>query len=180
MPDMPDASAKPQEAPLSCPAPQEPLEQHRWLRRLVGAWSFEGEMPAPPGEKGQAFAGTEMVRSLGGLWVVGEGENAMPEGGSMATMVTLGFDPGSDTFVGTFVCSGFTHLWLYRGRLEDGGRRLVLATEGPDMETGSGTAPFEDVMAFEDNDHRTLTSRMLGRDGQWHPLVTMRYRRLPA
>lgn len=176
---MPDATT-PQDKPLSCPPPQEPLDQHHWLRRLVGAWSFEGEMPAPPGQTAPKFSGTEMVRGLGELWIVGEGENAMPEGGSMKTLVTLGFDPASTSFVGSFVCTGFTHMWLYRGRLDDHDTRLVLATEGPDMETGSGMAAFEDIMTIEDADHRTLTSRMLGKDGQWRTIVTMRYRRLPA
>ena len=176
---MPDATT-PQDKPVACPPPQEPVEQHRWLHRLVGAWAFEGELPAPPGQPPQTFAGTEMVRRLGDLWIVGEGENALPEGGAMLTMVTLGFDPGGNSFLGTFVCSGFTHMWLYRGRLENGGKTLVLATEGPDMETGSGMAAFEDIMTIEDADHRTLTSRMLGRDGQWRQMVSMRYRRLPA
>lgn len=175
---MPDASTQPSETALSCPPPTEPGEQHRWLKRLTGAWSFEGEMPAPPGQSAPGFSGTETVRNLDDLWIVGEGENAMP-GGTMTTLVTLGFDPAQDAFVGSFVCSGFTHMWLYRGRLEDDGRRLVLATTGPDMESGEMTA-YEDVIAFEDADHRTLTSRMRGKDGQWRQVVSMRYRRLPA
>lgn len=177
---MPDASTTVHEAapcqPASCPPPAEPQEQHRWLHRMVGAWAFDGEMPGQPG---QTFSGTETVRSLNGLWIVGEGENALPEGGSMDTLVTLGFDPAKDAFVGSFVCSAFTHMWLYRGRLEEGGKRLVLGTEGPSME-GDGLTAYEDIVTLEDADHRTLTSRMRAKDGQWREVVSMRYRRLPA
>lgn len=177
---MPDASTNPAEttaqAAMSCPPPTEPGEQHRWLHRLVGAWSFEGEMPAPPGQPPQKFSGTEMVRDLGGLWVVGEGDNALPEGGSMDTLVVLGYDPAKDAFVGSFVCSMFTHMWLYRGQLM--GKRLVLATEGPNMEDGAMTA-YEDIVTIEDADHRTLTSRMREKDGNWRQVVSMRYQRLP-
>lgn len=176
---MPDASTTPMETQSSCPPPAEPAEQHRWLQRLVGAWSFEGEMPAPPGQPAQKFAGTETVRDLGGLWIVGEGDNALPEGGTMTTLVTLGFDPAQDSFVGSFVGSPFTHMWLYRGRLEDDGKRLVLDTEGPNMEDGAMTA-YQDIVTMEDSDHRSLTSRMRENNGQWRQVVSMRYRRLPG
>lgn len=176
MPDMSDTNPARAETPatMSCPPPAQPQDQHRWLTRMTGAWSFEGEMP-----DGQKFAGTETVRDLGGLWIVGEGENALPEGGSMATLVTLGFDPAKDAFVGSFACSAFTHLWLYRGRLEEGGKRLVLDTEGPNMEDGAMTA-YQDIVTMEDADHRSLTSRMREKDGGWREVVSMRYRRLPG
>ncbi|HLO76920.1 MAG TPA: DUF1579 domain-containing protein, partial [Magnetospirillum sp.] len=154
----------------------------------VGAWSFEGEGGAGEGEGGagegqpaQKFTGTETVRGMGGLWVVAEGEGAMPDGGTMTSLMTLGYDPQQGAYVGTFVASMMTHLWVYRGAVDDDGRRLVLCTEGPDMENGGkGMTAFEDSIAIEDPDHRTLTSRMRGADGQWRQVFKARYTRLPG
>jgi hypothetical protein len=46
-----------------------PQKQHDWLQKLVGDWTLE----ADAGADGKT-TGTEHVRSLGGLWVVCEGE----------------------------------------------------------------------------------------------------------
>lgn len=167
---------------LSCPMTTEPGEQHRWLQRLTGAWSFDGEAGGAPDQPAEHFSGTEIVRSLGELWVVAEGEGAMPDGNAMNTVMVLGFDPARDAYVGSFAASMMAYLWIYRGGSRDeAGNRLVLRTEGPDMDSGgTGTAAFEDIITLEDADHRTLTSRMQGSDGQWRQVFSARYSRLPA
>ena len=38
-------------------------------------------------------------------------------------------------------------------------------------------AKYQDVIAFVSDDHRTLTSRMLGPDGQWHQFMQAHYHR---
>ncbi len=58
------------------------------------------------------------MRSLGGLWVLCEGRCEMPGGGAGTTVMTLGFDPARGLFVGTFIASMMTHLWLYEGGLD--------------------------------------------------------------
>lgn len=155
-------------SPSSCPM-AEPGDEHRWLQKLIGAWAFDGPQ----------YSGTEIVRGLGGHWVVAEGQGAMSDGTTMSTLMLLGFDPAARAYVGSFAASVMTHLWIYRGSLDDSGARLVLKTEGPDMESG-GTAAFEDIITIEDADHRTLTSRMQGKDGQWRQVFAARYRRLPG
>jgi len=167
------------EQKAACPKVQ-PVEQHHWLNRLVGAWRFEGTAPAQDGHPGASFSGTETVRVLGGLWALAEGESELPDGKSMTTLMTLGFDPARNAYVGSFACSMMTHLWIYRGRLEENGRRLVLATEGPSMEEGRDSTAYEDIIEFQDADHRTLTSRMRTKDGQWQVVVEERLTRLPG
>lgn len=166
----------PAQTQQSCPAPEQPGAQHRWLQRMVGTWRFEGECPAPDGQGAGAFSGRETVRGLSNLWIVGEGENAMPDGTAMTTLLTLGYDPAGEAFVGSFLCSTFTHLWRYRGRLEDDGKTLVLDTEGPSME-GDGLTAYQDIVTLEDDDHRTLRSRMKAGDGTWKQVVELRYSR---
>ena len=56
----------------------EPQEQHRWLQRLVGEWTYEHECAVEPGKPPEKFVGTDSVRTLGGLWVLCEGKGNMP------------------------------------------------------------------------------------------------------
>ena len=58
-----------------------------------------------------------------------------------------------------------TPLWVFTGALAAAGQPLTLDTAGPTTPTaGSNT---QDVIAFDADGQRTLTSRMLGDDGQW-------------
>lgn len=155
----------------------EPGPEHQWLQKLVGEWDYEHQASMQPGEPAMKFKGTETVRSLGGLWTVGEGRGEMPGGGTATTIMTLGYDPQRQKFVGTFVASMMTHLWLYEGSLDSAGKVLTLDTEGPNFGSGGGMTKYQDVISFKSDDHRTLTSRMLGDDGQWHEFMTASYRR---
>ena len=155
----------------------EPQEEHEWLQKLVGEWTFEAEMTMAPGEPPTKSTGTESVRSVGGLWTVAEGEGEMPGGGTGTSIMTLGYDPQKKRYVGTWIGSMMTHLWLYEGSLDAGERLLTLDSEGPGM-SGDGTlAKYQDAIEFKSDDHRVLTSRVLGEDGQWHLFMTAHYRR---
>jgi len=58
-----------------------------------------------PDQLSSKTKGTEVVRSLGGLWIVSEGEGEMPDGGTGKTVMTLGYDPQNNRYVGTFIGS---------------------------------------------------------------------------
>ncbi len=122
-------------------------------------------------------AGRETVRSLGGLWTIGEGSSEAPDGGNCDSIMTLGFDPQTNRFVGTFIASMMTHLWPYNGSLDATGKVLTLDSEGPSF-TGDGTmAKYQDIIEFLSDNHRTLSSQVLGPDGQWVPFMKAHYRR---
>lgn len=153
-----------------------PQEQHRWLERLVGRWTWE-TMAAPshdepPGKHG----GTETVRSLGGLWVICEGESRMPDGGPAMTVMTLGYDPGRERFVGTFIGSMMTHLWIYEGSLAAAGR-LELRVEGPSVSQPGSMTIYRDTIELLNDDERTLSSHVRSEDGSWQEFMRARYRR---
>jgi hypothetical protein len=152
----------------------EPQKEHRWLDRLVGEWTFEGECSMGPDQPAMKNTGVEVVRSIGGLWTIGEGEYEMPEGGVGKSVMTLGYDPKAGRFVGTFIASMMTHLWVYSGSLD--GKVLVLDAEGPSF-TGEGMGKYRDSIEFIDDDHRTLTSHALGENGEWQLFMTAHYRR---
>ena len=154
----------------------EPQAEHRWLEKLVGEWTSEMECSMGPDQPVAKSRGVEVVRSLGGLWVIAEGEGEMAEGGSMKSIMTLGFDPRIKRFVGTFVASMMSHLWIYNGSLDAAEEVLTLETEGPDP-TGQKLVKYLDCIEIIDNDHRVLTSRVLGEDGNWTQFVTAHYHR---
>lgn len=155
----------------------EPREEHRWLERLVGEWTYEAEAVSPTGEPMEKHAGTESVRSVGGVWVVCEGQARLPDGGSATTIMTLGYDPAKGRFVGTFVGSVMTHLWIYDGELDPSGSVLALHTEGPGFPDEGKMAKYRDTIELRSDDHRVLTSSFQNEDGSWTQFVTSHYRR---
>src|SRR5687768_17565753 len=141
---------------------------------MVGDWTFQTEASVAPGETPTRETGRERVRSLGGVWVVCEGRD---DGGAHESMMTLGFDPQRGRFVGTFVSSTMTHLWRYEGTLDPDGRGVTFDTEGPSLTDDRRMGRYRDTIAFQSDDHRTLTSRFLADDGEWRAFMTAHYRR---
>lgn len=107
-----------------------PQKEHQWLQQLVGEWTSEADMAMETGQPAETCKGTESVRSLGGLWILAEGQGQMPDGGAATMLLTLGYDPQKGRFVGTWVGSMMTHLWVYDGFLDAAGRVLTLEAEG--------------------------------------------------
>ena len=155
----------------------EPQSEHKWLEKLIGEWTIEGEAAMEPGKPTEKYEGTLSVRSLGGLWILGECEGDMPCVGPATTLMTLGYNPQKNRFVGTFIGSMMTHLWIYDGVLDEGQRVLSLDTEGPCMTGEAKMAKFKDVIEFKNDDHWVMTSHMLGEDGNWNEFMTANYRR---
>lgn len=155
----------------------DPQKEHDWLQTLVGEWSYESACNMGPDAPEAKFGGTESVRSLGGIWTVAEGTGDMPGGGTATTMMTLGYDPRKKKYVGTWFGSMMTFFWVYEGSLDKTGKILTLETEGPDFSTEGKTTQYQDIIEFKTDDYRTLTSRMLGADGNWTEIMVAHYRR---
>ena len=130
--------------------------------------------PDGPVEK---FETTESVRSLEGVWVVCEGRGEMPAGAPSTTIMTLGYDPAKGRYVGTWIGSMMTYLWVYDGWLDPTGRVLTLEAEGPDMEEDGKLARYRDVIEIKSDDYRTMTAQVLGSDGEWRGFMTAYYHR---
>ncbi len=155
----------------------EPQKEHHWLHKLVGEWTSEGEASMGPGKPTEKFKSTERVRSLGGLWVLGESTGDMPGGGTATMLMTLGYDPQKKRFVGTWIGSMMTYLWVYDGSLDASEKILTLNAEGPSMASDGKIAKYRDVIEFKSDDHRVLTSHALGDDGEWRQFMVANYRR---
>jgi hypothetical protein len=169
-------TAKTQQEPTPMMKP-EPQKEHQWLQKLVGEWTQESEAAMGPDKPTEKWVGTESVRSLGGIWILAEGQGEMPGGGTMTSIITLGYDPQKKRFVGTFIASMMTYLWVYDGELDAAGRVLTLNAEGPDFAVEGKMAKYRDVIEFKTDDHRVLTSHVLGDDGNWQEFMRADYRR---
>lgn len=152
----------------------EPQKEHKWLEQLVGEWESRMEGSGPPGQPPVVHTGTESVRSLT-VWVQCEG--TMPGDVAMKTVMTLGYDPAKKKFVGTFIGSMMTHLWVYEGELDASGKVLTLDADGPSFTDATKTTKYKDAIEIVSPDHRLLTSRFLGDDGEWHHFMTAHYHR---
>jgi hypothetical protein len=152
----------------------EPQAEHHWLDQLVGKWVSEMECSMGPDQPPSKTRGTEVVRSLGGFWIVAEGEGEMPDGDTGTTIMTLGYDPQTQRYTGTFVGSMMAHMWIYNGALDEAKKALTLETEGPNFGE-TAMAPYKDTIELIDHDHRVMTSQILTDDGQWHQFMTAHY-----
>ncbi|NJM65588.1 MAG: DUF1579 domain-containing protein [Acaryochloris sp. RU_4_1] len=152
--------------------------EHHWLDQFVGKWICESECVMAPDQPSTKTKGTEVVRSINGLWIVAEGEGEMPGGETGKSIMTLGYNPQSNCYVGTFICSMMPHLWVYKGTLDAAQTVLTLDTEGPicDQTTiHNAITKYQDIITVVSEDHRILTSQMLGEDGHWHQFMTAHY-----
>ncbi len=154
--------------------PAQPQKEHQWLQKLVGEWIYESEVLMEPDQPLKS-TGTETVRSLGGLWFLAEGQGEMPCGGAATTLMTLGYDPQKQSYVGTWIGSMMTYLWQYDGELDAGETVLTLTSDGPSMTGDNQLGKYKDVIEFKSDDHRVLTSHTLRDDGQWQQFMTAHY-----
>jgi hypothetical protein len=161
----------------NCPMNAKPTKEHLWLQRLVGDWTFDGECLMGPDQPPMKSSGKCTTRSLGGFWTLNEGTGEMPGGGEATSIITLGYDPAKGKFVGSFVASMMTHMWLYEGSLDASGKVLTLDAEGPSM-TGDGMAKYQDIVTVENDNHWILSSQMQGPDGNWIKFMSAHYRRV--
>lgn len=153
----------------------EPKAEHEWLKRLLGDWSFDGECVMGPDQPPMKSTGSAKVRSLGGLWILCEGKGDAPDGTPMESIITLGYDPAKQRFVGTFIASVMTHLWPYEGTLNN--NVLTLNSEGPSFSNEGLMIKYQDIVEIVNDDHWMLRSRMPGEDGKWVEFMTGHYRR---
>jgi hypothetical protein len=149
----------------------EPEESHAWLQQLVGEWQLMSTENGPEDW-------IETIRPVGDIWIVAEGQGTMPDGVPGTTLLTVGYDPERQSFVGTWIGSMMTHLWHYEGFLDEARRTLTLESEGPDMERPGQTARYRDIVELTGDGHRDFRAMVLDDDGTWREMMTATYRKV--
>ncbi len=147
-----------------------------FLEQLTGDWSVVSEATLGPGEEPVRMESREVARLIGGKWLVGE-STAAPDEQPFTSILTVGYDPSREQFVGTWISSRQTHMWQYTGELDVSGTVLTLETEGPIMGDPTRTAQYREIIEIEDADHKVMRSLILGPDGEWFEFARAEYRR---
>ena len=154
-----------------------PTKEHEWLKKLVGNWRTESEMMMPDGTTLKG-TGTETVKMLGDLWAIGEGKGEMPDGSTMEYRSGMGYDVSFKQYRGFWVASMSSHLWKYECELSADGKKLTMNCVGPDMVHDGKTANYRDVIEFQDDNHRTLTSTGQQENGEYQQFMKATYTRV--
>lgn len=151
-------------------APQtpEPAEQHRWLARLVGDWTYES------GEGETHATGSQATRMLGDLWLVSEGRGEMYGGGYLST---VGFNPDTGRFTGQWIGGMMTHQWIYDGELSEDGSSLHLMSRGPAFDGSGRMLAYRDTIRIVSDDEHSMTGAVQDEDGGWTELYVSTFRR---
>ena len=153
-----------------------PTKEHAWLQQLVGEWDYEGKSSMGPGQPDSEFKGTESVRKIGDFWVLAEGKGEMPDGDTMTSILTIGYDGTAKRFVGTWLGSMMSRLWVYDMSLDETGKILTMQSDGPSF-SGEGTSTYQDIIEIEGDGRRILRAQVKGEDGSWQEFMRTHYRR---
>lgn len=150
------------------PGAIEPTDEHHWLARLVGDWTYVS------GEGESRAEGTETVRMLGDLWAVAEGEGTMVGG---RYLCAIGFNPATGRFVGQWIGDMMAHPWVYDGELSSDGRSLYLMSEGPAFDGSDRLQAYRDTYEIISDDERLQRGAYQDENGQWIDMYVAAYRR---
>lgn len=149
-----------------------------FLEQLAGEWTVVSEAIPGPGQEPIRAESREVSRFLGEKWLVAETHATSPSGQPVTSILTLGYDPIEDRFVGTYISSMQTHLWSYSGTLDEAGRVLVLETEGPILGDPARTAEYREIIEVTGSDRKLIRSSIRGPDGEWFEFARAEYRRV--
>jgi hypothetical protein len=160
------------------PAMPGPVKEHEWLQQLVGEWQTDAEMFMEPGQPPVKSQGTESVRPIGGFWVLAEYQGTFTDK-PFTGVLSLGYDPQKQKYVGSWIGSMDSQLWRYEGTLDATGKILTLETEGVCPHAPGKLTKFREVIEIKDKNHRVFTSSMEGEDGKWVTAMICQYTRKP-
>lgn len=158
------------------PEMPKPQQEHKWLEQLVGDWEAQIEAQMGSGQPPLKAKATQSSTMLGDRWLVATSEGEMM-GQPMTSVLTIGFDPAKEKYVGTFIASCGNELWTYEGRVSTDGKKLALDTEGPNMMAPGSTSKYQETIELKDKDHYLFTSSIEGPDGKMVPFMTAVYTR---
>src|SRR5262245_47753754 len=81
-----------------------PTKEHELLGPFAGEWEVAAEANVAPGVDPIKCTGTESSKMVGGFWLVAEMQMST-EGGPVNSTLTLGYNPTTKKYIGTFFTS---------------------------------------------------------------------------
>ena len=92
------------------------------------------------------------------------------DGQPFVSIMTLGYDPIKEAFIGCWIDTMQTTMWTYVGQLDESRRILTLEAEGPSLADATATTKYRDQIELVSPKLKRTTSSMLGEDGNWNTL----------
>jgi len=164
--------------------PVDPAICLKWLQQFTGTWTMSGQCVMGPDQPPILSTGRESVRAFGENWILFEGSGEMAGAGAMESVMTVGYDAARGKFVGTWVGSCMTTVFVYEGELEGVeqqgdriGGTVALNTKGPSFTDPAKIVDYQDVLVLHTDGRRFLHSQVLGDDGKWTRFMTAEYKR---
>ncbi|MEM9084145.1 MAG: DUF1579 domain-containing protein [Planctomycetota bacterium] len=145
----------------------ESTPEHEWLKQLIGEWEYEHKWITGESDETMTSKGREVFRPFGDLWVIGELTGTMPGGSEMTALTTLGFDPVKGKFIGNWIGTPMTHMFIYEGERNADNTVLTLNCSGPSFEDVSEMADYQDIMEFKSPEERLFFSQYKDNEGNW-------------
>lgn len=143
----------------------QPTEEHKIVMMDVGEWDIKGKMMMPDGF--QEFKATEKVTAIGGFWTVSH-YSANIFGGLKGSS-TIGYDPQSKKFVGTWVDSFQPAVTHMKGTYDKKTKTMSFDTTGIGMD--GKPMPGKIVIKYKSKDEHTFTMMHKDPTGQSDKMV---------
>jgi hypothetical protein len=153
-----------------------PGKQHEALKYFEGTWDTDAKFMTEPGKPMAESKGTERAEMvLGGFWLAYEYKGEML-GSPFTGRGTMGFDQQKRKYVGTWIDSMKSGLFLSEGTADEDGKVFTMMTQGYcDGEGRSIT--MKQVYEIKDKDTWTLSFLTPNPDGKEMTTGTIEYRR---
>ena len=130
----------------------EPTAEHGALMETVGTWNVDCTYFMGPGEELKVQA-TETVEAVGGFWTVSLFQSEMM-GAPFTGRCTMGFNPKSGKWIGTWIDSMMPHMYVMEGEYDAEGKVLTLLSDGPAPGSGDLTQYRSMVERLDDGNRR--------------------------
>lgn len=144
-----------------------PGKQHEYLKQFEGTWEVRAKFMGKPGEPMVESKGTETAAvGQGGFWLTFDYKGEM-FGTPFAGHGVMGYDLRRQKFVGVWIDSMESGLFLSEGTSDESGKVFTMTAEGYcSIEGKSIPIKMKQISTIKDKDTRTLTMSMPGPDGK--------------
>jgi hypothetical protein len=128
-----------------------PGPEHGILMEMVGRWNVDCTYFMGPGEPMKTQA-TETIEAVGAFWTVSLFD-AEFMGQPFQGRCVMGFDQKRGKWVGTWIDSMSSHLFVMEGDMDPGTKALEMHCEGPAPMTGE-LIPYRNVSSIREDGKR--------------------------
>ena len=140
-------------------------KEHKVLMRDVGEWNIAGKIMMQDGF--QDFKGEEKVVAIGQFWTVSHYSSDIF--GGLKGSSTMGFDPSTKKFVGTWVDSFQPAVTHMSGTYDEKTKTMSYDTSGIGMD--GKPMPGKIVIKYKDENSHTFTMMQKDPTGQTEKMV---------